>query len=178
MPDRHHGPSNKGPSRPGELVNPAGHWALARIALDSWSNLRALGHGPESPGTAGIPPDPRTQARVARDSCLTPGPSGTVLSHPGPLVNTACHQTRRDSPRRAGKNHRPSDTGPSGTGQLVDPAEPLTQVQVTWDCWSTPGALGHKRECPGAAGRPLGTRRWAGVARDNLSALQALGPRC
>ena len=85
--DRTHGTSGTGPSRPGPQVELKGLRTRARVILDFWSTPgaltqardarescltpRALGHGPESPGTA---------SRIR-------GPSGTALSRQGQLVN-------------------------------------------------------------------------------------------
>ena len=69
-------------------------------------------------------------------------------SHPGELVDSAGHGAgarvtqeswstlraigfERDSPRRAGRNRRPSDTSASPPGQLVDPSGPRTRARVT-----------------------------------------------
>ena len=41
-------------------------------------------------------------------------------------------------------------------GQLVNPECLGTRAPFTRDSWLSPRALGHKRECPGTAGRPLG----------------------
>ena len=66
------------PSCPGELVDSAGHGAGARVARERWSIPRALGPGPELPGTAGRHCGP-----------LDPGPN-----HTGPLVDTRGHRIR------------------------------------------------------------------------------------
>ena len=52
---RHRGPSDPGWGHPGQLVDPTGPRARAQVQVDrdSWTNLRALGHGPESLGAAG-----------------------------------------------------------------------------------------------------------------------------
>ena len=103
MPVRHHGPSDQGQSRPGQLIYPAGH----RV-------------GPESPRTAGQPrdlgPEPsrpgemvdtaslQARARVAQYRWSNPGALG-----PGP-----------ESPGTAGPTRSPSDTSASRLGQLFD----------------------------------------------------------
>ena len=43
---------NPGPGRPGYMVDPVGPATRARVARDRWWTTRALGHWPESPGTA------------------------------------------------------------------------------------------------------------------------------
>ena len=120
-------------------------------------NTWALGHGPETPGTAGQQRGP-----------LDPGPSRQRL-----LVEPAGHRTRvrvardswstqrdlghgDDSPGRAGRPRWPSDPGPSHPGQLVDPKGLRTWAPVARDSWLTRRALGCKRLWPGRAGR---TRR-------------------
>ena len=62
---RPRGPSDRGPSRPGELVNRAGTGARPQVGRDIWSSLQALRHGPESPRRAGRQCGPSTGARVA-----------------------------------------------------------------------------------------------------------------
>ena len=53
------------------------------------------------------------------------------------------------SPRTAGQPRVPSDPSPIHLGQLVDPAGPRTQTQVSRDSWSTP----EHSELPGTSGR-------------------------
>ena len=43
---RPRGSSDTGPRHLEQLIDIAGHWTWARIARDSWSTLRDLGHGP------------------------------------------------------------------------------------------------------------------------------------
>ena len=109
-------------SRPGHLVDtavpqerpesceiaggPRGPWTRAGVTRDSWSTPQALGHGPESRGTAG-------QARRPSD----PSPSHLAL-----LVTPWAFGPGPQSPRRAGRPHGPSDTGSSSAGQLFEPA--------------------------------------------------------
>jgi len=62
---RPRGPSDRGPSRPGELVNPAGTGTRPQVGRDIWSSPQALRHGPESPRRAGRQCGPSTGARVA-----------------------------------------------------------------------------------------------------------------
>lgn len=50
---RSRGSSDPGPSCLGKLVNAAGHRALARVAQDRRSTTGAIGHEPETAGTAG-----------------------------------------------------------------------------------------------------------------------------
>ena len=59
---RPRGPSDRGPSRLGELVNPAGTATRPQVSRDIWSSLQALRHGPESPGRAGGQCGPSTGA--------------------------------------------------------------------------------------------------------------------
>ncbi|RKM63586.1 hypothetical protein C0215_19805, partial [Clostridioides difficile] len=94
------------PSRAGEFVDTAGPRAPARVAQYRWSNPRALGPGPESPGTAGRPR----------------GPSDTSVSPLGQLFDTRALRHGLESPGTAGQHRGILDTGPSRQGLLVDPA--------------------------------------------------------
>ena len=141
-------------------MNPAGPRSLGRVARDSWSTLQAIGHGTESPRTAGRPR----------------GISVTGPSHPGGLVdsvdpwrrarvtweswsNPRAHRDKPDSPRRAGRYRRPSDTDPSHPGKLVTTAGPRSLSQVSWESWSTPRGLRPRPRSPVTAGRPRRTSR-------------------
>ena len=75
---RPRGPSDPGPSRPGELVDHAGPRTIAREARDIWSTPRDLGPQRESPSRAG----------------RHRGPSDTGLSRPGELVETTGYHSR------------------------------------------------------------------------------------
>ena len=98
----------------------------------------------------------RAQSRVTRDRWSTPRALGL----------------KPESPRISDRNHGPSDTGPSGPGQmvdrgprnpgpsrprpLVDPGGPRTQVLDGRDSGWTPQDLGPVPESPWTAGRPRG----------------------
>ena len=101
-------PWKRGASRPGELVDHAGHRALARVSQDSGSTLLALEPSVISPGELVNTAGPRTSVDVMRDSwstrwALRHGPealgttgqpreaSGTIPSCPGQMVY---HTTR------------------------------------------------------------------------------------
>ena len=45
-------PSDPGPIRPGQLVDPTGTRTQVRVSRESWSTPRALGAGPKSPATS------------------------------------------------------------------------------------------------------------------------------
>ena len=127
---------------------------------------RPSGMAPSSQGTAGrhhrhsepsrsllgqlVDPEVlRTQARVSRDSWLTPRALGQ-----GP-----------DSHGTVSRPLRPSDPGPRPPGQPVDPAGTRSLAGVARDIWSPPRALGHGPGSPGTAGQPqdLGPEpEWAG----------------
>ena len=155
------------PRRPGELVKPGGPRTIDRVMRDCWSTLRAIGHGPESPGTPcrhhgtskhgpshpGHVVDPAVQrvcARVPRDSWSTPqvigpGPKspGTAGQNRGPLHPSAGHPgglVNNPSPR--------TQAGPSRPGQLVDTAGPWARAGVTPESWSTLQAIGPERDSP------------------------------
>ena len=174
---RHLGPLDPIPSRPGRMVKTAVRPTRTRVACDSWSSPRDIGHSPDLPGTAGRPrvfgPGPEFPGATGRHRW----PSDQCPSHPVDLVDHA----------------RPSDPGQSRPGQLVDPRVPRTQQRDTRDSCSTPRTLGHGPESPGTAGRPQGpsdtTARHSGqlvnttgpktqapVTRDSWSTQRALGP--
>ena len=147
------GASDKGPSGPGQLVNPAFPRTQVRVTRDSWSTPRVFKQWPETRGTAGqhrgpLDPSsirrgelvksicPRTQARVARDSLSTPGPSD-----PGPRRMDSWWTPRalglnRELRERAGRNRVPSDTSASHPGQLVNPVLSQTWAESARDIWS------------------------------------------
>jgi len=87
-------------------VATAGPRAPARVAQYRWSNPRALGPGPESPGTAGRPR----------------GPSDSRVSPLAQLFDTQALRHGLESPGTAGQHRGISDTGPRRQGLLVDPA--------------------------------------------------------
>ena len=165
--------SNKGRSRPGELVNPALHGPGLELSRISGQPRGPSGTGPSPPGWLVDTAGPLTRARVARDTCSTPQ---TI----GPMVRVAQHSwstlraigTERNSPRTACRHREPTDTSAShaghqvdttgpragardALGELVDPESTRTRP-VTRDSWSTPHAIGQKRKWPGRAGQPLG----------------------
>lgn len=166
-----HGPSDPSGSHQGQLVDPAGPLAWARVTQESRSTPRALRPGQESPRTAGRPwdlgPELESPGRVGRHC----GTSGTVPSRRGQLVDPRGPRTKsrvaRDSgstpgpsgtvlvARKSCGHRRPSRTGLSRLGQLVDNAGPPTRSRVFRDSWSTPRALGHGPEAPRTSGRPL-----------------------
>ena len=167
-PVRHLSPSDQGPRCPGQLVDPAGHQAWARVAWDTWSTAC-----------------PRTHSQVARDSWTTPWGLGPCPSHPGQLVDPVGLRTlagvawdrwstpcalgpEPESPGRVGRHLGPAGTCPSRPGLLVDPCGPRTLARVARDCWwnrvssdkarvtrgscSTPQHHGHGPESPGTIG--------------------------
>ena len=171
---RYRGDWDTGPSRHGELVDPACPRTRARVTRDSWSTLGALGQGTDSPGTAGQP-------RVLSDPIASP--PGVLVGSSGPRTwacvtwcSWSTPRAQRHGPNwagRAGRYRGHWDTGQSCQGEQVDPVCPRTRARVTWDSWSSRGpwdkglirpeelstlqALGPKRESPGGTGRPRGT---------------------
>ena len=138
------GPSDPGPSHLGQLVDPTGPLAWARVTPESYLTLRTIGPERDTPGSAVStcghsdlsptgpgqlvdPTGPRSGTRVIRDSWLTSGAFGPGLdwSHPGQLVNPVCAHTKRKSPGKAIRH-----CGTSGT------------VQSHPGCWLKPRALG------------------------------------
>ena len=163
-------------SRPGQLVEPAGHRALARVAQDCRSTSRALGHDPESFGTAGRPR----------------GPSDPSTRHLGKLIDTAgpqaqfqvscmtmrdsCMTTRAlrhgpESPWRAGRPRGHLDPSASHPGELVDPRGPGTGHESPGSVGRTRGPLDPGPSQPGQLVYPLGTRTRTQDARDICSTL-------
>ena len=153
----------------GQLVNPAGPRASAQVERDSWSTPRGFRHGPEALGTTGqhrvasgtvrscrgqmvSPTGPRIRARIALDTFSTmryvlpgsesPGTTGRPWSlGPGP-----------ESPGKAGHSRRPSDTGTSRAGQLINPAGSRTQARVALGVLVDTAALRPKRKSRGPSG--------------------------
>ena len=181
-------PSDQSASRPGELVDTAecrrraggflGSWLTlraqtrARIARDSWSTPRALGPGPESPGTADRPR----------------GPSDPSANGTGEVIDLGGHRTQA---ARAGQHRGPSDPAPCPLGQLLEPTGPRARARVTGtagrtlvhleqnagcrESWSTPWALEPGPEPPGIVGR---ARRTSGTGLNDPGQLvEPAGPR-
>ena len=129
MAGQHRGPSDLNPNRPGHLVDPVGHraraqdtrdsrstagpWTQTRVAWESGSTLRALGHWPNGHGKAGRPrrtpatgpsrqrhqvdlAGSRTRARGRRECWSTPW----------------AVPPKHVSPGSSGRTRGPSDTGP------------------------------------------------------------------
>ena len=148
---RQRGLSHPGPSRGGQLVDPAGPWTYARIPRDCWSTPQAIGseresqwtqqvHGPmpEYPGTAGRPHGPLDLSTIRLGELFDP----RALGH------------RPELPGTAGRHRGPSGPGLSRPGRLIDPAGLLTSSRVSWGSCSTPRALGPGPEWPVTAGQP------------------------
>ena len=183
--------SDPNPSRPGELIEPAGHepgpesqktsgrtagpQTRARIARDCWSTPWALGPKRELPGTAGQKAGLQKQARVTRDNWWTRLAFGHGSICQGQLVDTAGPRTHAPGAGTAGRPHRTSD--------------PSSSVPQHWLILQTlgpgplmPGKTGGHHGPSGTGPSPLGQlvdhsgpRTWARVPRDSLSTLQALG---
>ena len=119
---------------------------------------QALGQGPESPGTAGLP----------RSS------SGTGRNPPGQLVEPAGPRSQAQVARTAG-TPQASEPSRSLQGQFVDPEGLGTRARVSLDSWLKPRALGKGPDSHGTAGRPLRASDPGPRPRDSLSTSQALG---
>ena len=93
------GTSAQNPSRPVDLVDTAGPWAPARVALDSSGHRGPSGTSLRGPGrlvdTAGNP----ARSRVPGTASRLRGPSGSGPSPPGQLVDTSGPRTRARVPR-------------------------------------------------------------------------------
>ena len=169
---RHCGPSDTGPSRPGQKVHPVSPRTLAQVTWDSWWNHSPLDPGVSHSGQLVDTVGTQTWARVARDHLLKPLALG-----PGPNTweswsNPPALGTGPESPRAAGHTREPSDPspghldrwsncGPSDLvpghkGQLLKRNGPWARAQVTWDSWSTPQPLGPGPESQRAAGQHRG----------------------
>ena len=165
--------------RQGQLVDPVGLQTRARDARENWWTLLALGHGPDSPGTACRHHGPSVPALVARNSWSTPRPSDPDPTRPGERFDPAGPRSRAgvarniwftlrglghgpDSPGTPARTRGTSDLNSSHLGELVDTTGPRPRARVprdswsTTDAWSTQLALGLKHEWPVRAGRP----RW------------------
>ena len=158
-------PLGTGASRPGGLFDPSGHQTR-----ESWSNLWALGTGPEWPGTADRPRGPPDQFRESPGTaCLPRRPSDLGLSPPRQLVDTSGPRTRArvpreslltlqtlrtglESPGTAGRHHGPSGSGPSLPRELFDPVGLWTQARFARKSLSNKWALGPRPEWPRTAG--------------------------
>ena len=162
-------------SGPGRIVQMTGRTRELSVpgprALDSRSTPRSLGSWPWSPGTAGrtcgtsklaqirprllvVPAAPLAQARVARDSCTTPGHSGTFRVVWDSWWTPRAVPHGPEMPRKAGRHRRPSNKVPRHPGPPVDPAGPRTQVRVARVSRLTPRTLGLWPESPRTTGRP------------------------
>ena len=102
------GPSDKGASRPGQLINNAGPQTLARGIGTDGRLRRPSDPSPSLPGVLVDPVGPQTGSQVARDSRSKPRALG-----PG-----------RESSGTAGGILGNSNMGTSHPRQLVDPAVP------------------------------------------------------
>ena len=158
---RHHGPSGRGPSPPGQLANPAVLQTRGRVTGDSLSTPRALVHGPESPGTAGLTRDLGPEPESPGTADQPRGPSDPSAIGPGELVEPVGMQTRarlaQDSwstpralglkcewPETAAPPHRLSDAIPSVQGQLIDTEGTRTWARFARDNRLTPQGVRHR----------------------------------
>ena len=133
---QHCGPSDQGPSHPGQEVDPAGPQPRGRVVQDSCSTPRAHQQRPDSPGSAGR-------------HC---GPSDGGQGHKGLLVDTTGTWTLArvtwdswstlkalgqgpESPGRAGRLCGHLDMVPNRPGKLVDPAGPETRSRIPRNSW-------------------------------------------
>ena len=181
-------------SRLEDLVDPTGPWTLARGVVHSWLTPRAIGHGPESPGTAGRhsghlntgpelpgyvdPERPGTRALVAGTDSRPSRTSDKGPSSTGELVDPLGTWSRAGVPGTAGRPREPSDPSTSLLGELYDTAGPRTRARVLRYSWSTPQAQEPRPRLPGPSGLALGPVTRARVARDSWSTLRDLGHGC
>ena len=161
-----HGPSDRGPSRHGRLVDNVVHLTRVRVARVSWSRHGTSGSRPRRPGSL-VECGPKDPGPSPPGPRYSPGSLAPSTRHPGLLVDPAVPRTRprvprdswtsphalgpgHESPRTAGKPRGSSDTGPSHAGQLVDTTGHQTRARFAQEIWSKPRALGTGRESPGA----------------------------
>ena len=133
-----------GPNNRGHLVDIAGNQKGERLTRESWSNPRALEHGPDRPGRdarprghsdpSASPPgqlvDPigtRTRAQFARDIWSTPWDFRPGLESPG----------RADRPREV------SSLGLRCVGELLNTTGQRTGAHFARESCLKPRALGH-----------------------------------
>ena len=112
---RPRGTSDQITSRPGQMVQAAGHRTRARIIWDSWWTPQELEQMHESSGTAGRPRrtagpglsrpgqlvDPtgiKTCSRIARETWSTPRPLGSRFDSPGISEQPCGLRTEPESP--------------------------------------------------------------------------------
>ena len=93
--DRARRTRDTGPGRPGEKVDCADIWTLARVKRDSWSTIGPSESSLRPPGQLVKPTGPRIRARDAREGWSNPRDLGL-----GP-----------ESPGTDGRPGQPSDTG-------------------------------------------------------------------
>lgn len=105
---RPRGCSDKRPSGPEKLVDPAAPRTRDRVGRDIWLNPWTLGPGTESASQLVNPPALRTRERVGQDSWSTLWPLG------------------------------PRTVSAGTAGRPRSPSEPRTQDQVARDSWLTP----------------------------------------
>ena len=162
---RPRGPSDPSTSVPGQLVNPTGPRARARVPHDSLSPPQALGTGPESPRTfvrhhgpsdlsvsrQGQMVDTKglwTRAPVARDSWLTPGPRKRTRGAHESWFTPPAFGPGPESPWPAGQPRGLSDPSVSVRGQVVDTEGTRTRAQFVRDIRFTQRGIGHGPESP------------------------------
>ena len=105
----------------------------------------------------------------------TAGPQARARVAPGSWSKSRAIGPERASPRRAGRNRGPTDTAPSGPGQLVETADPRALAQATQDHKLNSRTLGHEPESSEMAGHPQRPTTQALDARESYSTPRALG---
>ena len=181
-----------GPSRPGQLVDPAGTRTWARVERHIWSLPWANGPKPEMPGTSvrhreasgmgssrlrqlvtprALVTGPKTPGNTDR----TRGLSDASSSRPRQLFKTRAFGHGPESPGSAGGPCGPSGTGLRRPGSLVDTACTQTRSRITWNSWSTPWDLGPRPNTPGTASRPCWTEGMGPSGPNHRSTSRALG---
>ena len=170
---RHNGTSAPDPSCARQLVETSGPQTRARVTRDSWSNLRALGSGPQSPGTVVRHRGPMDLIANRQGQMVDTKAFGLRPSRQGQLVDPVGHWARPrvaqepwcsrwalspgpDSPKISDRPRGYSDNCTSRPGQLCHPMRPWARARVTRETWSNPQIIGSGPQSPKTSGRPRG----------------------
>ena len=93
-----HGPSDRGPSRHGRLVDNVVHLTRVRVARVSWSRHGTSGSRPRRPGSL-VECGPKDPGPSPPGPRYSPGSLAPSTRHPGLLVDPAVPRTRPRVPR-------------------------------------------------------------------------------
>ena len=168
-------PSDPGPSRAGELFDPAGTGARPQVARDIWLSPQDLRHGPESPGqlvdNAGHRPERESPGSAGGHR----GPSDTSASRPGELVDIGGPRTLARDKRERFSTPRVIRTGRKSSGTAGRPRRAHDPSESRPECCSSTQDLGPGTETPGVASQHCGPR-YTGPSRPGVL-VDPAGPR-